>query len=145
MTKKLILAAIAGSVVQFLFGWLVYGLVLANFMNSHTTHYDGLMKDMNSGSFIILVFISGLLMSFLISFILQRWAKFEKFLQGLGAGMLIGFFMAFSFDLYSLSMMNLISVSAMIADVIANTVVVGVVGGVIAWVLGYKSKEVPAQ
>ncbi len=82
MTKKLILATIAGSVVQFLLGWLIYGLLLANFMNSQTTHYEGLMKDMNTGSFIILIFISGLVMSFLIAFIFQRWAKSEKFLNG---------------------------------------------------------------
>jgi len=38
----------------------------------------------------------------------------------------------------------MISVSAMVVDVIANTVVVGIVGAVIACVLGFKSKNVPA-
>ena len=145
MTKKLILATLAGSVVQYLLGWLIYGLLLGNFMNSHTTHYEGLMKDMNTGSFMILIFISGLVMSFILSFIFQRWAKFENLLAGLTGGMILGFFIALSYDLSSLAMENLISVSAMIADVIANTVVVGIVGAVIAWVLGFKSKAVPAQ
>jgi len=144
MIKKLILATLAGSVVQFLLGWLVYGLLLANFMNSHTTHYDGLIKDMNSGSFVILIFISGLVMSFLITFIFQRWAKFDNYIKGLTAGMLLGFFIALAYDLSSLAMMNMISVSAMVVDVIANTVVVGIVGAVIACVLGFKSKNVPA-
>jgi uncharacterized membrane protein len=145
MIKKLILATLAGSVVQFLLGWLIYGLLLANFMNSHTTHYEGLMKDMNTGSFIILIFISGLVMSFLITYIFQRWAKFEKFFMGLAAGMLLGFLLALSYDLYFLASMNMFSVSAMIVDIIANTVVVGIVGAVIAWVLGFKSKAVPIQ
>jgi len=144
MIKKLILATLAGSVVQFLLGWLIYGLLLADFMNSNTTHFEGLMKDMNSGSFIILVFISGLMMSFLITFIFQRWAKFDNFLKGLTGGMFLGFFMALTYDLFSLAAMNMITVSTMIVDVIANTVVVGIVGAVIAWVLGFKSKEVPA-
>jgi len=144
MIKKLILATLAGSVVQFLLGWLIYGLLLADFMNSNTTHFEGLMKDMNSGSFIILVFISGLMMSFLITFIFQRWAKFDNFLKGLTGGMFLGFFMALTYDLFSLAAMNIINVSTMIVDVIANTVVVGIVGAVIAWVLGFKSKEVPA-
>lgn len=145
MIKKLIYATLAGSVVQFLLGWLIYGLLLADFMDTHSTHYEGLMKDMNTGSFIILIFISGLIMSFLIAFIFQRWAKFEKFFMGLTAGMLLGFFFALAYDLSGFAMMNLYSVSAMIADVIANTVVVGIVGAVIAWILGFKSKAVPAQ
>jgi len=145
MIKKLILATLAGSVVQYLLGWLIYGLLLANFMNSHTTHYEGLMKDMNTGSFMILVFLSGLVMSFLITFIFQRWAKFEKPLMGLTGGMLLGFLLALSYDLYFLASMNISSVGAMIVDIIANTIVVGIVGAVIACVLGFKSKAVPAQ
>ena len=114
-------------------------------MNSHSTHFEGLMKDMNTGSFVILIFISGLVMSFLLAFIFQRWAKFEKFFKGLTAGMLLGFFLALSYDLYFLASMNLFSVSATIVDVIANTVVVGIVGAVIAWVLGFKLKAAPVQ
>ena len=143
--KKLVIAAIAGSVVQFLLGWLVYGLLLANFMDSQTTHYDGLIKDMDTGSFMILVYLAGLAMSFLLAFIFQRWAKFESILKGLTGGMILGFFIALSYDLNSFSMMNLISVNAMIVDVIAYTVIIGIVGAIIAWILGYKSKDVQAK
>ena len=143
--KKLILAAFAGSVVQFLLGWLIYGILLANFMDSQTTHYDGLIKDMDTGSFMILVYLAGLAMSFLLAFIFQRWAKFESIVKGLTGGMILGFFIALSYDLNSFSMMNLISVNAMIVDVIAYTVIIGIVGAIIAWILGYKSKDVQAK
>jgi len=143
--KKLILAAFAGSVVQFLLGWLIYGILLANFMDSQTTHYDGLIKDMNTGSFMILVYLAGLAMSFLLAFIFQRWAKFESIVKGLTGGMILGFFIALSYDLNSFSMMNLISVNAMIVDVIAYALIIGIVGAIVAWILGYKSKEVPAK
>ena len=143
--KKLILAAIAGSVIQFLLGWLIYGILLANFMDSQTTHYDGLIKDMNTGSFMILVYLAGLAMSFLLAFIFQRWAKFESILKGLTGGMILGFFIALSYDLNSFSMMNLISVNAMIVDVIAYAVIIGIVGAIIAWILGYGSKDVQAK
>jgi hypothetical protein len=143
MMKKLLLAAVAGSVVQFLLGWLVYGLLLAGFMSSQTTHYDGLMRDMNSGSFILLIYISGLAMSFFIAFIFQRWAKFEKFFMGLTAGMVLGFFMSLSYDLSSYAMMNLISLSGMIVDIITATVLTGILGAVIAWVLGMGKAATP--
>lgn len=146
MTKKLILATLAGSVAQFLLGWLIYGLLLMNFMDSQMNHFPGLMKDMNSASFMILIFISGLVMAFLLAYIFQRWGKFDTFLSGLTSGMLIGFFLALSYDLYFLASMNMYkSFGVVVVDVIANTVVVGIVGAVIAWVLGFKSKEVPVQ
>ena len=141
MTKRLILAGFSGAIVQFLLGWLIYGILLADFMNSHTTHYEGLMKDMNGGSFIILIFLSGLVMSFLITYIFQHWAKFDKFLPGLTGGMLVGFLMALSFDLFSYASMNMITVASMVVDVAANTVVTGIVGGTIACVLGFRSSK----
>jgi hypothetical protein len=140
MIKKLILAALAGSVIQFLLGWLIYGVLLANFMSCNTNHYDGLMKDMNTGSFMILIFISGLVMSFLIAFIFQRWAKFETLTKGLTGGMILGFLLALSYDLYFFASMNLMSFSAMIVDIIVNTIIIGIIGAVIAWILGFKSK-----
>ena len=145
MIKKLIYATLVGSVVQFLLGWLIYGLLLAKFMDSQMTHYEGLMKEMNTGSFMILVFISGLVLSFLIAFIFQRWGKFETFTKGLTAGMFLGFFMALGYDLFSIASMNLMTISAFIVDVISNTVVVGILGAIIAWVLGFKTKSAPAQ
>ena len=145
MTKKLIFATLAGSITQFVLGWLIYGLLLGSFMSSHSNHYEGLMKDMTTGSFMLLIFVSGLGMSFLLAFIFQRWAKFEKLFQGLTAGMLFGFFVALSYDISSFAMMNLLSKRAMLADIIANTIILGIVGAVIAWVLGFKSKSTPAQ
>jgi hypothetical protein len=144
MMKKLCLAALAGSVVQFLLGFLVYGLLLASFMDANTIHYEGLMKDMNSASFIILIFLAGLVMSTLIAFIFQRWAKFDKFSAGFTGGMVLGFFISLSYDLSSYSMMNLVSVGGFVVDVIVATILTGIVGGTIAWVLGMKGKEQPA-
>jgi len=141
MITRLILAALAGSVTQFLLGWLVYGFLLANFMSSQTTHYEGLMKDMGTGSFFILVYLSGLVMSFLLAFIFQRWAKFDRFVQGLCGGLLFGFLYSLSADLYSISMMNLLTVNAMLVDVVAGTCTFGILGGVITCVLGYKLEK----
>jgi|WetSurMetagenome_2_1015567.scaffolds.fasta_scaffold1213469_1 uncharacterized membrane protein len=145
MTTRLILAAIAGSAVQFLLGWLVYGLLLMNFMSSQSVHYEGLMKDMNNGSFIIFIYLSGLAMSFLLTYVFQRWGKFDTLLKGLTAGMFFGLFMALTYDLSSYAMMNLFSASAMIVDILVSSVLTGIVGGSIAFVLGFRSKAAPVQ
>ncbi len=143
MNTKLILSTLAGTVVSYLLGWLIYGVLLASFMTNNTVHYDGLIKPMD-GSFMILVLLSNLVLVFLVAFIFQRWGKFEKWLQGLTAGMFLGFCIALWYDLYLIASMNLFNFSSMIVDVIANTVLVGITGAVVAWVLGYKSKTATA-
>ena len=140
MTKKLILATLAGAVVQFLLGWLIYGLILANFMSANSIHYEGLLKDMSTWRFMVLVFLSGLAMAFLIAYIFQRWGKIETLMKGLSCGMIIGFFVALSFDLNSYAMMHLVTKWVMVVDVIASTIMMGINGAVIAWILGYKSQ-----
>lgn len=145
MIKKLVLASLAGSVVQFLLGWLIYGVLLAGFMNSQSAHYPGLLKDMNSPDFIILIYLSGLMMSFFIAYVFLHWAKFETYMKGLTGGMFIGFFISLTYDLSTYSMMNLMSGRSMVVDIIIATIVTGIVGGVIAWVLGMKSKTAAAS
>lgn len=142
---RVFLASLSGAVVQFLLGWLIYGLLLASFMEGNCNSFPGLMKDMDTASFYILTFISGWVMSFMVAYIFQCWAKFDKFLKGLLGGMFIGFFMALTYDLFSIAMMNLITWAYLVVDVISNTIIVGIVGGVIACLLGYKTKAAPAQ
>ncbi len=145
MIKKLIYASLVGAVVQFVLGWVVFGLLLSKFMSSQSIQYDGLMKDMSSPAFMILVFISGLVMSFFIAFIFQRWAKFGTFLKGLYGGMFIGFFIGLAYDISSYAMLNMMSVTGLIVDVICSCILTGILGAVIAWILGFKTKVVPAQ
>ena len=143
MNTKLILSTLAGTVVAYLLGWLFYGVLLASFMTNNTVHYEGLAKAMD-GSFMVLVLLSNLVMVFLVAFIFQRWAKFEKWLQGLTAGMFLGFFIALWYDLFILASMNLFNFSTLVVDVIANAILLGITGAVVAWVLGYKAKTAAA-
>ena len=142
MIKKLPLATIAGAVAQFLLGWLVYGIILAKFMETNTNHFEGLMKDMNSGSFMVLIFCSGLVMSFMIAAIFQRWAKIKTFFNGFIGGLWLGFLLSLSYDLYFLAAMNLMSVGGTIVDIITSSITTGIVGGIIGWILGMGKKQV---
>ena len=44
MTTKAIIAAIAGGIVAFLLGWLVFGILLDGFYTAHSTQYAGLIQ-----------------------------------------------------------------------------------------------------
>ena len=41
MNTKVLLAAIVGGVVAFLLGWLLFGILLADFMDKNMIHYEG--------------------------------------------------------------------------------------------------------
>jgi hypothetical protein len=138
MNTRLFLAAIAGAVVSFLLGWLVYGIILSDFMQANSIHYDGLKTEMPN---FFLLILSGLFMSFFIAFVFQRWAGFTTFMNGVFGGVIIGFFIAASVDLSFFSMMNLFTPYYLFADIVVGTVITGIEGGVIAAILGYRKKE----
>ncbi|MBK7856274.1 MAG: hypothetical protein IPJ79_16525 [Bacteroidetes bacterium] len=45
MNKKVIAAAIAGAITTFMLGWLIYGMLLMDFMEANTVKYEGLMLN----------------------------------------------------------------------------------------------------
>jgi hypothetical protein len=137
MNAKLILASVIGAVVAFLLGWLIFGIILMGFYEANTMQYTGLMKEVPN---LFLMIIGNFFMAFLLSFIFQRWAGFKTFMQGLNGGMLIGFCVGLSYDLFFIAMMNLYNTKVMVVDVLANTILMGIVGGVIALILGYEKK-----
>ncbi len=138
MNAKFFLSAIAGAITNFLLGWLVYGILLKGFAEANMTQYPGLMPEMPN---IFLILLSTLFMAFLIAFIFQRWAGYSTFMNGLYGGMIIGFFIGASMDLSMFAMMNLFTPLYMIVDILVATVLTGIMGGVIAAILGIRKKE----
>ena len=138
MNAKLIIATLITAVVNFLLGWLVFGLLLMDFYTANTTHYDGLMKEMPN---LLFIFLSGLLYAFLLAFIFDRWAGIRNFRKGFTAGLLLGFLIMTGFDLYFLAGMNLFNARVVIVDIIVNTIFGGILGGVTGLVLGFGRKS----
>jgi hypothetical protein len=141
MNVKLILASLGGAILSFLLGWLVYGILLKGFYEANTTHYEGLIKELPN---IPLIFLSCLVMSFLLAYVFQRWAGFKSFGKGFTGGMIIGFLICLSYDLSFMSMYNLFAFSVVVVDVIVGTIFNGIVGGVIALILGFEKKTAAA-
>ena len=137
MNARLIIATLITAVVNFLLGWLVWGILLMDFYKANTTQYEGLMKDMPN---LFLIFLCGILFAFLLAYIFDRWANIRTFSKGFIAGMFLGFLIMAGFDLYLMAGMNLFNVKVIIVDVIANTIVSGILGGITALVLGYGRK-----
>ena len=137
MSTKAILAAVAGAIFAFLLGWLIYGILLMDFYEANTTHYDGLMKEMPN---LVLIFLNNLIWSFLLAFIFYRWGAIKSMGNGMKGGIIIGLPVALSFDLYILAGMNLFTPTLVVVDVIVSTVMTALVGGLIGFILGTGKK-----
>jgi hypothetical protein len=137
MNTRLIVAALLGSVVSFFLGWLVYGILLAPYYEANEVHYHGLQR-LHGDMRLYGIYLSQLSTSFLLAFIFQQWARIHTFGKGFVGGMIFGFFTAVSINLYMWSSMNLFQWEVYAVDAVVNALFLGIVGGVIATILGWK-------
>jgi len=135
MNTKELLAAIVGGVVAFLLGWLLFGILLADFMDKNMIHYEGLMKgegEMN----LALMFVSNLCVAFLLAWLGNRTGV-DTPVAGLKLAAVVGFFFYLSVDLSFMSMMNLFtSPVGLVVDVVSNTVWASGIGAAVGFMLG---------
>lgn len=122
---------------MFLFGWVVFGILLMDFYAANTIQYEGLMKEMPN---ILLIFISQLLTGFLFAYIFEKWAGYRTFGKGFQGGLIIGFLIIVAFDLYFLAGFHLFNVKLIVFDIILNTIFYALAGGIVGLVLGAGKK-----
>jgi hypothetical protein len=137
-TSKIIFGGLAGGLAFFLLGWLVYGILLNNFMlNNYNNCSSRPMEDMVWWAIIL----SNLGMAFLIAIVIG-WSNAKNIVDGIKIAAILGFMISASMDLsmYSMSTMFLNS-KALIIDVVVSTVMWSVVGFVISMVMFMGKKE----
>lgn len=143
MITRILAATVVGGIVMFVLGWLIFGLLFAEYMKAHTVNYIGLMKD--PPDMIPLVF-ANLFWAWLFAFIFDFWANIRTFATGLKAGALIMFPLILGIDLQFAAFMNLYQgIAPLIVDVVSATVMGAIVGGVIGWTLGMVGKKAEAE
>lgn len=140
MSTKVLLAALAGGVVSFFLGWLVFGILLDPYMRSTMTP-EGLAVMKNPPVMWALV-AANLVWGLLLALIYSRWANISTFRTGAIAGAVIGLLISLSYDLFFHAFMNMSTgMTQLLLDPIANAVVSAVIGGVVGWVLGYGKRQ----
>ena len=132
-TKKFLIGGIVGGVVFFLLGYLIYGVLLQNFMQEHPGTATGVQRDMKEFQWWALV-LGNLLSGFLLAYIFAK-ANVTSLVNGLITGGIIGFLMSASHDSVTYGVSNLLSKRGVVADIIAFTVLSALAGAVIAMVM----------
>ena len=134
-TSKVIFASLIGAIINFLAGWIIYGILLKSPMEkAMTPEAISLNKpEPNLAG----IFIAGVITAFLIAYIFERWAKINTFIGGLTAGGLLGLLFAAGMDIQIWSMVNMWSTPSYIfVDILSTTVMWALIGGGIGWFLG---------
>jgi hypothetical protein len=138
MNTRFLLAGLAGGLTAFMFGWLLFGVLLMDVTAGNVVPYEGLMKgpDMEFPPLVL----SNLLLGFLLAWLGLRM-HITTATGGLVMGAIVGFLFYASVDLSFLAMMNFFtSVGAALFDVVANTVWTAVIAAVACAVLGRGAK-----
>ncbi len=136
-TKKILFGGISGGVIFFLLGWLIYGVLLMDFMTANTN--QGLSKPMEEMVFWALI-LSNLASGFLLSFVIN-WSNSTTVMSGVKIGGVIGFLFAFGIDFSFYSMTTIYpDLTPIFVDIIAYSVMSAITGGVVAWVMAMVKK-----
>jgi hypothetical protein len=135
--NKILIAGIAGGVIFFLLGWLVYGVLLMDFMSANSGMAASMQKK--TPDMLPLVF-SNLAWGFLFALILGKWSTGVSIAQGASRGAVTGLLVALFVDLSWYATTTMFTVRCLAVDIVAMTVIAAIGGAGIAWILGMGKK-----
>jgi hypothetical protein len=136
-TNKILLGGIAGSVLFFLLGWIIYGILLKDFM---AANYNQSVYRPMEGTIWWAMIVSNLAWGFMVSFVLN-WANVTNALSGAKLAVIIGFLLAVSIDLSFYAMTTMFaSLTAVIVDIIVYSVMSAIIGSTVGWIIGSGKK-----
>lgn len=136
--KKLLTGGIVGGILYFGLGYLVYGNLLMNFMKDHPGTAMNVDRAMEDFQFLYLT-IGNLAMGFLLAYIFVK-GNVNSLADGLVTGGIVGLLFSVGFDSIMYATTNIVSKTAMAADVCAFTVISAIVGAAVAMVMGMGKK-----
>lgn len=140
MLARLLAATVAGGIVFFVLGFIIYGLILEErVMRPNMNTYPGLMNEVPVWLPLIL---ANMVSALLLAYIFEKWAGIRTFVGGMKGGAVVWFLISLSFQLMFLAFMNLSkNFIPNVADVVGSTVMGATGGGVIGQVLGMMNKD----
>lgn len=139
-TQKFLISGVVGGVVSFFAGYLIYGLLLADFFAKNGGPGSAAaMKAM--GDFVWWALIAGsVAQGLMLSYIFNKWANITSFGAGMTGGAVVCLFMAAGFDLTMYATSNLSTMSSMVVDILCGAVMGAIVGGTVGLMNGMGKK-----
>jgi len=139
--KKVLLGGLAGGIAYFLLGWLIYGIVLMDYMSDNCNPAMKAMTRPESEMLLGVLFLSNLAWAILIALIIS-WSKKSSVMEGATIGAIVGSLSAFAIDTSFYAMTTMYPSQMMIlVDILGVTIMSIVAGGIIAFVMGMGKEE----
>lgn len=135
MEKKIIWGGLAGGVTFFLLGWILYGMLLRDFMEAQTT--AGVFKVVPDFPFLI---IGNIIMGFLFAIVVGSWANANSMGDGAKKGFLLSLLIAGGYDFMMYGTANIMTMQGMLGDIGVTVIIGTIVGGVVGAVMGSSQK-----
>ena len=125
--KNFIVGGIVGGIVDFLMGWLVYGMLLK----------ETLPKPEGTGpENMLFIFLGCMAFGFLISYVFSQGEGISNVSAGIKMAIGIALFMGLSNHFFRHMYENTIDIKMMVIDIVAGLVLATVVGAAVALVNG---------
>jgi hypothetical protein len=138
---KILLATFIGTIVYFGIGWLVFEGLLGKYMSANTTQIIGFKKSEEESSMLMLI-VSCAAYALLLATVMGQWTAIQTLKEGVIFGAVVGVLIAIMTNSYWYSTSHFFNnLTPLLVDVAAAGLTVGIMGGVIAWVLGYGVKQ----
>jgi uncharacterized membrane protein len=138
MNVRAILAALAGAVVMFLLGYVVFGVALHSWYDQQMAAAHSLLNL--PMPILWALFLAQLMFTLLLALVYDRYATITTPAGGALAGLWMGFLVFMSYDLSSFAFFKFVTLQFAVIDGLLNTVIAAVAGGVIGLVLGMGKK-----
>lgn len=127
-TKQNVLATLAGFVVMFVLGYVIWGLALTDFFAGHTT--NNIMKEPPIMGFIAL---GNLIGAFALSSLYGKWARgIHSAKEGFQFGAWIGVFVGLGMGLLQYGVMEMMDMTGYMVEAVIDIIFYGIIGAVIA-------------
>lgn len=125
-TKNFLIAGIVGGIVDFLLGWLFYGII---FINTFP-------QPEESSTTMLFIFLGCLTFGLFVSYIYTRWAQISTAATGAKAGAIIGLLIGIYYNFFNLAMHSGATIELAALDVGISIVMTAIIGAIIGAVNG---------
>lgn len=125
-TKNFLVSGIVGGIVDFLLGWLFYGMLFK----------DSFPQPEESSNTMVMIFLGCLTFGLFVAYIFTKWAQIATAATGAKAGAIIGLFIALFYNFFGMAMDSSIAMQTAALDIAISIVMASIVGAVIGAVNG---------
>ena len=125
-TKNFVVSGLAGGIVDFLLGWLFYGIIFK----------DSFPQPEESSNTMIMIFLGCITFGLFIAYIFTKWAQITSLATGAKAGAVIGLFISISMNFFNMAMNSAATFETFALDVVIGVVMTSIVGAAVALVNG---------